>query len=189
MEKVCNKVSKRFKFSCYDVDDIYQEAYLICYDLLDKWDGRKLENFLTNAASNNLRTFIKKKIGSFNEKIKESKQKIDAPSPIYGFSTDDLPAYWLDQEGEMDEKLLFEKIEDCLPLELRKNYLKLKAGGKLPYHKKEEILAYIRESFVQSVLPRAETVYGNIEGIPFSSGILGSDEYGYLVKYTEKIDD
>lgn len=185
IDKVCRKLSNRFTFSVYDSDDIYQEAYLICYDLLDKWDGRNLENFLTNAASNNIRTLINSKVGSSNERLKESRQKIDGPANVYDIPIDELPSYCMNDD--LHEKMLFESIENDLPIEYRKNYLRLKSGSQIQHHKKEEIFSYIREKFVQSVLPRAETVYHQIEqGIIFSSGILAADEYGYIVNYTEK---
>lgn len=182
IQKVCNKLKNRFTFSIYSDDDIYQECYLICYDLLDKWDGRNLEHFLTNAASNNLRTLITSKVCSSNENLQARKVSIDRASSIDGINPNHLPSYELEN---FSDRFLIEDLDEKIPISHRKNYLKFKEGGKLPHHKKEELLSVIREVYVQDLLPFADTVY-NLEAdvtIMFSSGILGITEYGYLVKY------
>lgn len=190
IQKVCKKISKRFKFSIYDEDDIYQECFIICLKLLEKWDGeRPLENFLNNSASNKIRSLILAKAGSNSEYLKERRNKIENSMNINNVPDMEIPHYQLD-EDEMDNRIIFELIESDLPIHLRKDYLKMKTGQYLPPHKKENLIESIREIYVESLLDKAFTdnidKYEVYYTIPFKSGILGFTDEGLIVEYAEK---
>ena len=58
VDNVCRAISKNFAFDHFEPDDIYQEAFIICMEILDKYDGdRPLENFLRVSLKNRLRNF------------------------------------------------------------------------------------------------------------------------------------
>ena len=47
IEKVCNRIAPRYTFYGYALDDIKQEAFIICMEALNRYDNsRPLENFL-----------------------------------------------------------------------------------------------------------------------------------------------
>lgn len=143
IQKVCKKLSKRFTFSLWDEDDIYQEAYLICLELLKKWDKkRSLENFLTVSVSNRLRSFIKSKIGSNSKFLKERKDLVESAADIDCVSESDLPCY-----RDQDISLLDDLFE-FIPFEYRKDYLKLKSGENLGAHRRECLVGEIKKAYI-----------------------------------------
>ena len=56
---VVNRISPKYTFHGYDLDDIKQEAFMICMDALNRYDQKRpLENFLSVNLSNRLKNFI-----------------------------------------------------------------------------------------------------------------------------------
>ena len=57
---VVNRMAHKYTFHGYTVDDIKQEAFIICMEALNRYDGiRPLENFLSVNLSNRLKNFIR----------------------------------------------------------------------------------------------------------------------------------
>ena len=57
---VVDRISPKYTFHGYDVDDIKQEAFMICMDALDRYDQKRpLENFLSVNLSNRLKNFVR----------------------------------------------------------------------------------------------------------------------------------
>ena len=79
---VVQRISPRYTFASYDVDDIKQEAFIICYNALERYDPKvgPLENFLSINLSNRLKNFIR---DNHYKKDDEQKKKIMSPSPLY----------------------------------------------------------------------------------------------------------
>ena len=60
IETICNRISPKYTFYGYTVDDIKQESFIICVEALNRYDGiRPLENFLSVNLSNRLKTFMR----------------------------------------------------------------------------------------------------------------------------------
>ena len=60
IDLVVNRISPKYTFHGYDVDDIKQEAFMICMDALDRYDQKRpLENFLSVNLSNRLKNFVR----------------------------------------------------------------------------------------------------------------------------------
>jgi hypothetical protein len=58
INKICNRLAKKFVFGYYDRDDIYQQAFIFGIEGLENYDdGRPLENFLWVHIKNRLCTF------------------------------------------------------------------------------------------------------------------------------------
>ena len=57
---VCDRISPKYTFYGYTVDDIKQESFIICIEALNRYEeGRPLENFLSVNLSNRLKTFMR----------------------------------------------------------------------------------------------------------------------------------
>lgn len=60
--RVIEKISPKYTFGYYDIDDLRQESYIICLKALRKYDeSRPLENFLSRHLSNRLKSLIRDK--------------------------------------------------------------------------------------------------------------------------------
>jgi len=72
---VVNRIAPKYTFQGYEIDDIKQEAFLICMDALDRYDPqRPLENFLSVHLSNRLKNFIRDNY--YVKDVDENKKKI-----------------------------------------------------------------------------------------------------------------
>lgn len=138
---VISKISPKYTFSGYDIDDIKQEAFIICMDALERYDeNRPLENFLAVHLSNRLKNFIR---DNFYLKNDEEKKKILTPSPISNeqvvYDSTDVP----DLLTMLNE--LKEEIDIKMPASMRMDYLKIISGVYVPKNKKEDIISFIKD--------------------------------------------
>jgi RNA polymerase sigma factor (sigma-70 family) len=77
---VINRIAPKYTFRDYDVEDIKQEAFMICMDALDRYDtNRPLENFLSVHLSNRLKNFVR---DNYFVKDDEDKKKVLAPKQL-----------------------------------------------------------------------------------------------------------
>ena len=145
ISKVCKKLCTRFTFVGFTADDIYQEAIIIALEIFPKWNGTKLERWLTVSISNRLRNLVYRHgPHSKNPEIKSRLEKIYYAACVEVVSEDSLPYYEFEIE-DLDTKLLFEEVDDNIPLSLRADYLKMRAGESVSPHKRNEIINFIRE--------------------------------------------
>lgn len=129
---VTKRISPRYTFSGYELDDIKQEAFIICYNALERYDPKvgPLENFLSINLSNRLKNFIR---DNHYRKDDEEKKKIMNPSPL---------TYDHIDENEQSQKDLYLKeishiVDENLPSQYRSDYLKILAG--MPVNKKRKL--------------------------------------------------
>ena len=138
---VVNRMSARYTFYGYDVEDIKQEAFIICMDALDRYDQKRpLENFLAVHLSNRLKNFVR---DNFYIKGEDEKKKILKPSSL---SNEDLilteePIY----DNSIDAKNMQHIIDNKLPSEYRSDYLKIINDVYVPKKRREEIISLIKE--------------------------------------------
>lgn len=138
---VVNRMSARYTFYGYEVDDIKQEAFMICMDALDRYDNnRPLENFLAVHLSNRLKNFVR---DNFYTKGEEEKKKVLRPSSL------SYEEYSPHEETYHDDKIDAEQIKNLvdqkLPPEYRSDYLKLINDVYVPKKRRQEILSLIKE--------------------------------------------
>lgn len=58
---ICSKFKHKYTIDIHEKDDIEQEAFLICLEALERYDGiRPLENFLAFNLKNRLLNFVRK---------------------------------------------------------------------------------------------------------------------------------
>lgn len=80
IELVINRIAPKYTFHGYDLNDIKQEAFIICYEALERYDQKRpLENFLSVNLSNRLKNFIRD--NNFT-KSSEDKRKVLSPKQL-----------------------------------------------------------------------------------------------------------
>lgn len=110
IEKVVGKISAKYKFGIYDLDDIRQEARILCMTALAQYDGeRPLENFLSIHVRNRLITLRRDKHVRYVPPCKSC--------PLYNKA---LPSK-CEEYGSRSECDLFKKFEE--KLECREKFI------------------------------------------------------------------
>lgn len=138
---VVNRISSRYTFHGYEVEDIKQEAFIICMDAMDRYDpSRPLENFLSVHLSNRLKNFVR---DNFYTKDEEEKKKILKPSSLS--YEDYVPHEDRVEDDKIDAQALQKTIDMRLPAEYRSDYLKIINDVYVPKKRREEIIEIIKE--------------------------------------------
>lgn len=150
VQKVSNKVAKKYVFGYYDLDDIKQEAMLIGIDAVENiWDGvRPLENFLSVHIPNRLKNFKRKNycrldIPATNSKrvaSNESKKNLMEPMELFDF---DL----ISEKNALDamsNKELFESMTQNMGRFIRADYIRLINNVRIPKKRKLAVLDFIK---------------------------------------------
>lgn len=137
---VVNRIAPKYTFNGYAVDDIKQEAFIICMDALERYDNKRpLENFLSVHLSNRLKNFVR---DNYYTKDEEHKKKVLKPQSL---STDDVIKYDAEYDIKLEAKNIKLLIDKYLPAEHRANYLKMVNDIYIPKRKKEELIDLIKE--------------------------------------------
>lgn len=137
---VVNRISPKYTFNGYDVDDIKQEAFIICMDALDRYDNKRpLENFLSVHLSNRLKNFVR---DNYYTKDEEHKKKVLKPQYL---TADDVIKYDAEYDNKLEAKNMKVIIDKYLPAEHRANYLKMINDIYIPKRKREELMILIKE--------------------------------------------
>ena len=171
MNHVVSVISHTFAFGYYEMDDIRQEARLMCMDAFSRWDRvRPLANFLYSHVHKRLYNLRRNKFmrndapcalchgGHLHEngstceaykkwlKINLSKKYLAQPGshahPLES-NTEDRSAKCPSYRMEMAE--LFTVFDKEIPLSLRKDYLKMKEGAFLPKKKERAVIQALRK--------------------------------------------
>lgn len=135
---VVDRISPRYTFSGYDLDDIKQEAFIICYNALERYNPKVglLENFLSINLSNRLKNFIR---DNHYRKDDEQKKKIMSPSP--------LTYDHIDNNESLDKTIFLKEIssiiDEHLPTNFRSDYLKIMSGITVNKKRKLEVMECI----------------------------------------------
>jgi RNA polymerase sigma factor (sigma-70 family) len=138
---VINRMAQKYTFNGYDVDDIKQEAFIICMDALDRYDSKRpLENFLAVHLSNRLKNFIRDNYYTKNEEEKKRVLK-----PKYISSEDFIPAPINNYDDSIDAQSIQDILDKHLPSEYRADYLKIINEVYVPKKRREEVISTIKE--------------------------------------------
>lgn len=137
---VVNRIAPKYTFKGYDVEDIKQEAFMICMDALDRYDTKRpLENFLSVHLSNRLKNFVR---DNYFVKDDEDKKKVLAPKQL---SHDDfIVDKSLDPDVSLDVHSIKNTIDKFLPVELRADYLKMLNDAYVPKKRKVHLIKVIQ---------------------------------------------
>jgi len=137
---VVNRIAPRYTFNGYEVDDIKQEAFIICMEALKRYDeSRPLENFLSVNLSNRLKNFVR---DNYFTKDEEEKKKVLNPAQLS--YEDSIPSEYEYNEEILDANDMKLIIDRLLPVNLRSDYLKMLHNVYVPKKRKEEIVAEIK---------------------------------------------
>ena len=138
---VVNRISARYTFHGYELDDIKQEAFIICMDAMDRYDPtRPLENFLSVHLSNRLKNFVR---DNYYTKDQEEKKKVIKPSSLsYEYT---IQTYADEIDDNIDAAAFQKIIDQKLPAEHRADYLKIINDVYVPKKRREEIISIIKE--------------------------------------------
>lgn len=138
---VINRIAPKYAFSGYEIDDMKQEAFIICMDALDRYDcKRPLENFLSVHLSNRLKNFVR---DNHFSKDDEDKKKVMAPKQLS--YDDNVVDKDLDQDLNIDTKEIRKIIDKFLPFDFRSDYLKLSSDVYIPKKRKTTLINKIKE--------------------------------------------
>lgn len=134
-----------YRIPGYEVEDMEQEAFMICADALDRWDGiRPLENFLAFNLSRRLKTLVRDKLKLQSDHSKVNKMLMNA-ADINLINTENESS--LIEDGMLEDiytKDLMSKVDDFLPISLRSDYLKMKAGLKVGAGRAKLVKEFLR---------------------------------------------
>lgn len=168
IDKVCSSVSNNFSFGHFDSDDIYQESFIICAEIIDKYDGtRPLENFLNVSLRNRLRNFKRDNSQYYkyqcevcgNQDIEncenclrhrvvhQTKKNIEHPINIDDVS--ESVVYEGDDIKQYMKKEIFGLINKHLPLHMRTDYLKIMSDVYVNKNRRDEIINRIKDILTQ----------------------------------------
>lgn len=137
---VVDRSSAKYTFHGYDIDDIKQEAFIICMDALERYDpSRPLENFLAVHLSNRLKNFIR---DNYYTKDETDKKKILRPK--YISNEDCIPSPIHDHDNIIDAQQAQDILDKHLPSDCRADYLKIINDVYVPKKRREEILATVK---------------------------------------------
>lgn len=139
---VVDRIAPRYIFYGYTVDDLKQEAFIICMDALSRFDStRKLENFLSVNLSNRLKNFVRDNHFTTND----SSDRINILKPAQLENEESLEEAFLDDDGyNFDIKIMIGIINRDLPPSMRMDYLKIINDVYVSIARKEHIKATVK---------------------------------------------
>jgi RNA polymerase sigma factor (sigma-70 family) len=141
MMVVIDRTAAKYTFYGYDVEDIKQEAFIICMDALERYDEKRpLENFLAVHLSNRLKNFIR---DNYYIKDEEDKKKILKPKSLS--NEEFLPQVIKNSDDSIDAKHIHSIINKYLPPSYRADYLKIINDVYVPKKRREDIIETIKE--------------------------------------------
>jgi DNA-directed RNA polymerase specialized sigma24 family protein len=137
---VVNRIAPKYIFGTYGIDDIKQEAFIICMDALERYDPKRpLENFLSVHLSNRLKNFVR---DNYYTKDEEEKKRVLKPKYL---SPEDVIKYEVDYDFQAEAKHIKHIVDKYLPIEKRADYLKLVNDVYISKKKREELISFIRD--------------------------------------------
>jgi RNA polymerase sigma factor (sigma-70 family) len=140
---VVNRIASKYTFYGYEVDDIKQEAFIICMDALDRYDNKRpLENFLSVHLSNRLKNFIR---DNYFTKDEEEKKKVLKPKSLSSEEYIPVNKHQENHDVNIDAKHMQNILNKHLPSTYRADYLKLINDVYVPKKRREEVIELIKE--------------------------------------------
>lgn len=147
--KVCQKFRK-YKFGSYTSEDIEQEAFLMCIDALDRYNGTApLENFLSRHVKNRILLLKRKEGINYGKDTQYTAIRYNMLYPLSIDGVNDEKENNLREESDILAKLaskeILEYIDTHLSAMLRMDYLKFINGVKLTKTRRDRIKEVLLE--------------------------------------------
>ena len=138
---IVDRIAPKYSFNGYSVDDIKQEAFIICMDALDRYDpSRPLENFLSVHLSNRLKNFVRDNY--FTKNDDDSKKKLLTAKSIIN---EDISMEDKNYTANIDVGDIKELIDEKLPMSFRSDYLKIVNNVYVPKKRRLEVIEKLKE--------------------------------------------
>ena len=139
INKVIDRISPKYTFYGYEVNDIKQESFIICIDALERYDSnRPLENFLAVHLSNRLKNFVRDNYSFSNN---NEKRKISSPMQLAYEESVTNPI----NINQVDFKDLENIITERLPAKYRSDYLKYINNVNITKSQKTKLIELIKQ--------------------------------------------
>jgi DNA-directed RNA polymerase specialized sigma24 family protein len=144
INRVINRQALKYVFHGYTLEDIRQEAFIICHEALSRHDGvRPLENFLSVHLSNRLKNFVRDN----NPDMEGRKGKVVTPAQL----TDDLNIIGetRDMVSMTTNSEMATLIDTKLGPKWRADYLKIINDVYVPRKQRQDVLDQIERILVE----------------------------------------
>lgn len=145
--KVARRFANKYRFGSYESEDIFQEAFILGMESLDKYDpSRPLENFLAVTIPNRLKN-LKRKIFGLPEDKSTDRKLIAAPLSMDVVRDEEESNMWdkIDFLDDLQVDDIFKIIDKNLPVDFRSDFLRMKQGILIPKPRREKIEQLIVE--------------------------------------------
>jgi hypothetical protein len=144
IELVCTRISPKYTFYGYGPEDIKQEAFIICAEALNRYDGiRPLENFLSINLSNRLKTFVRDNF--FISTSHEGRKKVSQPAQLdYESSLVDHNEHYANSYENLDMMERVAIVDQYIPASVRMDYLKVVNDVYVSKQRREEVVEIIK---------------------------------------------
>jgi DNA-directed RNA polymerase specialized sigma24 family protein len=139
IKKVVDKIAPKYATHGYPIEDMKQEAYIMCMEALPRYDKvRPLENFLSVHVSNRMKNFLRDNVKANDEK----RHKIIRPSQL------NQEIEHTDNE-DVDQRLDYQDmshiVDQNMPASMRMDYLKIASDFYVPKQRKQEIINFVKD--------------------------------------------
>jgi len=145
--RVAQRFAARYRFSSYETEDIFQEAFIIGMDRLDKYQvGRPLENYLAVVIPNGLKNFKRKIVGRPEDTNRDRKLLV-SPLSMDVVRDEEESGMWnkFDFLNDLQVDDIFRLIDINLPVDFRSDFLRMKQGILISKPRREKIELIIVE--------------------------------------------
>lgn len=146
--KVIDRIAPKYVFGYYQLDDIKQEAYIICLEALDKYDKKRpFENFISHHLSNRLKTLIRDKYSRSNIESEKHELLNRNKKNLVDFQAVDGHAniYEDDIIERLSNKEAIDLLMDKLSPSMRNNFYRLANGVPIQSAKRQALFEKVKE--------------------------------------------
>ena len=149
IEKVCNRIAPRYTFYGYALDDIKQEAFIICMEALNRYDNsRPLENFLSVNLSNRLKNFVRDNHFIHTDDLDRVRvlkpAQLDHENAVVDANDNNITY------DSIEFKNMADIVDVKIPASLRLDYLRMINDVYITKQRREEIIETINEILQES---------------------------------------
>ena len=144
IEKVCNRIAPRNTFYGYALDDIKQEAFIICMEALNRYDNsRPLENFLSVNLSNRLKNFVRDNHFIHTDDLDRVRvlkpAQLDHENAVVDANDNNITY------DSIEFKNMADIVDVKIPASLRLDYLRMINDVYITKQRREELVEIIQE--------------------------------------------
>lgn len=146
IQTVIKSHSHKYRIPGYEQEDIEQEAFLIALEAMKSWNENigPLENFLSVFISNRLISFVRSQL-KLNFQCKDSQKALLSAVDISLLTPEEKESL-IDKNDvieRVEQEEIVRKIDEYLPVSLRKDFLRMRAGVKIGRGRAKKIYDFV----------------------------------------------